>query len=45
MLLAPEMLSIALCAELAGIELGPIDSMDGPIVDKLEGAARVSAAM
>ena len=45
LLLPPELLSIALCAGSVGSEFGPIDSMDGLIVDKLEGAARVSATL
>ena len=45
LLLAPEQLSIALCAGSVGSELGPISSMDGLIIDKLEGAVRVSAAL
>ena len=45
LLLAPELLSIALCAGSVGSELSPIDSMDGFIIDKLEGAVRMSAAL
>ena len=45
LLLAPELLSIALCAGLVGSELGPIDSMDKLMIDKLEGAVRMSAAL
>ena len=45
LLLAPELLAITVCAGSAEIELGPINSMDGLIIDKLEGAVRVSAAL
>ena len=45
LLLAPELLSITLCAGSVGSELGPSDSMDGLIIDKLEGAVRVSVAL
>ena len=45
LLLAPELLSIALCAGSVESELGPVDSMDGLITDKLQAAARVSAAL
>ena len=45
LLLAPELLSIALCAGSVGSELGPIDSMDELMIDKLEGAVRVSVAL
>ena len=44
LLLAPELLSIVLCAGLIGNELGPIDGIDGLIVDELQGVARVIAA-
>ena len=44
LLLAPELLSIVLCARLIGNELGPIDSIDGLIVDELQGVTRVIAA-
>ena len=44
LLLAPELLSIVLCAGLIGSELGPIDSIDGLIVDELQGVARVITA-
>ena len=45
LLLAPELLSITLCAGSVGSALGPIDSMDGLIIDKLEDAVRVSVAL
>ena len=45
LLLAPELLSIALCAGSVESELGPVDSMDGLITDELQAAARVSAAL
>ena len=45
LLLATELPAIALCAESAESELGPIDNMGGLIIDKLEGAVRVSAAL
>jgi hypothetical protein len=44
LLLAPELLSIALCAGLAGSELGPVDTINGRIAGKLYGAARAIAA-
>jgi hypothetical protein len=45
LLLAPELLSITLCAGSVGSELGPINSMDGHNIDKLAGSVRVSAAL
>ena len=45
LLLAPEVLSIVLCAGLVGSELGPIDSIDGLIVDEFQGVAGVSIAL
>ena len=45
LLLAPELLSIALCAGSVGSELGPIDSIDGLIVDEPQDVARVSTAL
>ena len=44
LLLATELLVIALCTGLAGKELGPIDTSDGPIADELYDAARPGAA-
>ena len=43
LLLAPELLVIAVCAGSAESELGPINAIDGLIVDKLYGAARAKA--
>ena len=44
LLLATELLVIALCTGSAGKELGLIDTSDGPIADELYDAARPSAA-
>ena len=44
LLLATELLVIALCTGSAGKELGLIDTSDGPIADELYDAARLSAA-
>ena len=44
LLLAPELLAIALCAESAKSELGPVDIIKGLIAGKLHGAVRASAA-
>ena len=43
LLLAPELLAIAVCAGSAESELSPIDTTDGLINDKLYGAARANA--
>jgi hypothetical protein len=45
LLLAPEVRTIALCAESAGSELGPVDTINGVNVGKLYGHSRASAAM
>ena len=45
LLLAPELLAIALCAESAESELGPVDIINGLIAGKLHGAVRASAAV
>ena len=44
LLLAPELLSIALCVESAGSELDPFGTIDGVNVTKQYGAMRASAA-
>ena len=43
LLLAPELLVIALCSGTAESELNPVDIMDGANVAKLSSAARASA--
>ena len=45
LLLAPELLSIALCAGSVEGELGPIGNMDELITDELQGAARAVSAL
>ena len=44
LLLAPEQLSIAVCAGSAESELGPVDTIDGLVTGKLHGAARARVA-
>ena len=45
LLLAPELLAIALCAGTAESELGPVDITIGAIFRKLYGAVRARAAV
>ena len=45
LLLAPELLAIALCAGTAESELGPVDITIGVIFRKLYGAVRARAAV
>ena len=44
LLLAPELLAIAVCAGSADSELGPFDTAGGLIAGKLYGGARASAS-
>ena len=45
LLLAPELLSIAVCAGSAGSELDTVDTIGMPIAGKLNGAARAKTTM
>jgi len=45
MLLAPELLSTALCAESSGMELGPVDAIGRVNAGKLHGDMRAKAAV
>ena len=45
LLLAPELLSIVLCAGSVGSELGPIESIDGLVVDEAQSVAGVTTAL
>ena len=45
LLLAPELLSIAVCSGLAQADLGPVDTTNGLVRYKLCGAVRASAAV
>ncbi len=44
LLLAPELIAIALCFGSAGMELGPVDAIGGVNIGKLGGATGASAA-
>jgi hypothetical protein len=45
LLLAPELLSIAVCVGSAGSELGPVDTINGLARHKLYSAVRASAVV